>query len=98
MVQALGGALVMPASLALVLTEFPPHRRSAAIGIWGAVGGIAAATGPSLGGVLIDGFGWRSVFFINPPLCLAAWLVGRRAAGARAATPMPPACPTCSAP
>lgn len=77
-VQALGGALIMPASLALVLTEFPLHRRSAAIGIWGAVGGIAAATGPSLGGVLIEAFGWRSAFVINPPLCLAAWLVGRR--------------------
>ncbi|CAN5862015.1 N/A [soil metagenome] len=77
-VQAVGGALVLPASLALVLPEFPAERRSAAIGIWGAVGGVAAATGPTVGSMLVEGFGWRAVFFVNAPLCLAAWLVGRR--------------------
>lgn len=75
--QALGGALVIPSSLALVLPEFPVERRSAAIGIWGAVGAIAAATGPSLGAVLVEEVDWRAVFFINAPLCLAAWLFGR---------------------
>lgn len=76
-VQALGGALVLPSSLALVLPEFPPNRRSAAIGVWGAVGGLAAATGPSLGSVIVDSLGWRWVFFINVPLCVAAWVFGR---------------------
>ncbi len=75
--QALGGALVIPSSLALVLPEFPPNRRSAAIGITGAVGGIAAATGPSLGSVLVQSVGWRAVFFINVPLCIGAWIFGR---------------------
>jgi EmrB/QacA subfamily drug resistance transporter len=75
--QALGGALVIPSSLALVLPEFPPNRRSAAIGISGAVGGIAAATGPSLGSLLVQSVSWRAVFFINVPLVAGAWLFGR---------------------
>jgi EmrB/QacA subfamily drug resistance transporter len=77
-VQAVGGALILPASLALVLPEFPVERRSAAIGIWGAVGGLAAATGPLLGSVLIEHVGWRAIFFVNAPAGLAAWLAGRR--------------------
>ena len=78
LVQAVGGAMVLPTSLALVLPEFPIERRSAAIGIWGAVGGVAAATGPSVGSVIIESVGWRWVFFINVPLCLAAFVVGPR--------------------
>lgn len=76
-VQALGGALVIPSSLALVLPEFPPNRRSAAIGVSGAVGGIAAATGPSLGSLLVQSVSWRAVFFINVPLVIGAWVFGR---------------------
>lgn len=77
-IQALGGAILTPASLALVLPEFPVERRSAAIGIWGAVGGVAAASGPTLGGYLVDNFGWHSVFLINVPLCLIALAIGAR--------------------
>lgn len=77
-VQAVGGALVMPASLALVLPEFAVERRSAAIGIWGAVGGVAAATGPTVGGVLVDQFDWRSVFVVNLPVCVLAMVIGVR--------------------
>lgn len=77
-IQAVGGALVVPSALALVLPEFPVERRSAAIGVWGAVGGIAAATGPSLGSLLTQGIGWRAVFFVNIPACLIAWFAGRR--------------------
>lgn len=77
LLQAVGGALIMPASLALVLPEFPVERRSAAIGVWGAVGGLAAATGPILGSLLIDSVGWRGLFVINAPLCLVAWLFAR---------------------
>lgn len=77
-IQALGGAILTPASLALVLPEFPVERRSAAIGIWGAVGGVSAASGPTLGGYLVDNFGWHSVFLVNVPLCLIALAVGAR--------------------
>jgi EmrB/QacA subfamily drug resistance transporter len=77
-VQAMGGALIMPASLALVLPEFPMERRSAAIGVWGAVGGLAAAIGPVLGGALIDVIGWRGLFFLNAPVCLLAFLFARK--------------------
>jgi len=76
--QAVGGALIMPASLALVLPEFPVERRSAAIGVWGAVGGLAAAAGPIFGSILIDGIGWRGLFFVNMPLCVIAVVFGRR--------------------
>lgn len=75
-VQALGGAILTPASLALVLPEFAVERRSAAIGIWGAVGGVSAASGPTIGGYLIDNFGWHSVFLVNVPFCLIAFLIG----------------------
>ncbi len=77
-VQALGGALLFPASLALVLPEFPVTRRSAAIGIWGAVGGIAAATGPTIGGIIVDRLDWRWIFFVNVPVCAVALVVGSR--------------------
>jgi len=77
-IQAIGGAILTPASLALVLPEFPVEKRAAAIGIWGAVGGLAAATGPIIGGALVDSFGWRSLFFINLPFCALAIFVGRR--------------------
>jgi EmrB/QacA subfamily drug resistance transporter len=76
--QGIGGALVLPSSLALVLPEFPVERRSAAIGVWGAVGGISAATGPLIGGVLVEALGWRWVFFVNIPFCIGAILIGTR--------------------
>ena len=54
-VQALGGAMLVPASLALVLPEFPLERRATATALWGATGAVAAAAGPSLGGLLVNG-------------------------------------------
>ncbi len=76
--QAIGGAMQYPAGLALLLGAFPPHRRQMAIGIWGAMGGLAAALGPSLGALLVDGFGWRAVFLINVPVALGALVMGPR--------------------
>ncbi|MCX6463417.1 MAG: MFS transporter [Pseudonocardiales bacterium] len=76
-VQAVAAALLAPSSLALLLPAFPPERRGAAVGLWGATGGIAAATGPALGGVLVDAFGWRAVFLVNVPIVLVTLVVGR---------------------
>jgi EmrB/QacA subfamily drug resistance transporter len=77
-VQALGGALLTPASIALVLPEFPVEKRTQAIAIWGATGGLAAALGPSVGGLLVDSFGWRSLFFINIPITAFTIFLGRK--------------------
>lgn len=77
-VQAFGGAQLSPASLALVLPEFPVEKRTQAIAIWGASGGLAAALGPSIGGVLVDLLGWRSLFFVNIPFTLLTVLLGRK--------------------
>jgi EmrB/QacA subfamily drug resistance transporter len=76
-VQALGGAIITPSAIALVLPEFPVEKRSAAIGIWGAVGAVAAASGPTIGGVIVDTLSWHWVFLINVPLCIIALLIGR---------------------
>ena len=76
--QAVGAAILIPTSLGLLLPEFPPERRATATSIWGATGAVAAATGPSLGGVLVDAANWRLVFLINVPIGLAALLPARR--------------------
>jgi EmrB/QacA subfamily drug resistance transporter len=70
-VQAAGAALLMPTSLALLLPEFPQHERGTAIGVWAAVGGIAAAAGPPVGGLLVAA-SWRLVFLVNIPVGIAA--------------------------
>src|SRR5215470_17001919 len=77
-VQALGGALLVPASLSLVLPEFPLERRATATALWGATGAVAAAVGPSLGGVLVDATSWRWVFFVNLAIGLPALIPARR--------------------
>ena len=76
-VQSIGGAAQYPAGLALLLSAFPIERRMRAIGVWGAVSGLAAALAPSLGALLIEGFGWRAVFLINVPVALLALIAGR---------------------
>ena len=65
----------MPASLGLLLPEFPPEKRHIPIGIWAAVGGIAAAAGPPLGGLLVQ-ISWRWVFIVNVPVGLASLIAG----------------------
>ena len=69
-IQAGGAAFLVPTSLALLLPAFPLTQRATAVGLWGATGAIAAATGPSLGGVLVDAGGWRWVFLVNLPLAV----------------------------
>jgi EmrB/QacA subfamily drug resistance transporter len=77
-VQAAGAAVLVPTSLGLLLPEFPLKMRATATSLWGATGAIAAAAGPSIGGVLVDAAGWRWVFLVNLPIGLAAWLPARR--------------------
>jgi EmrB/QacA subfamily drug resistance transporter len=76
-VQALGAAVLVPTSLALLLPEFPPERRGAAVGVWAAVGGVAAALGPPLGGLLVEA-GWRTVFLVNLPVGAIALVAATR--------------------
>lgn len=76
-VQGFGAALLLPTSLGLLLPEFPPEQRHVAIGAWAAVGGIAAAAGPPLGGLLVE-IGWRWVFIVNVPVGIAGLLFGAR--------------------
>jgi EmrB/QacA subfamily drug resistance transporter len=76
-VQAAGGALMLPTSLGLMLPEFGPHERHVAIGVWAATGGIAAAAGPPLGGLLVQA-DWRLVFLVNVPVGLAGLIFGLR--------------------
>ncbi len=66
--QALGAALLTPASLSIVLAAFPQSKRAVAVSLWGAVGGFAAAVGPSVGSFVVDAVGWPWAFYLNLPL------------------------------
>jgi NTE family protein len=79
-VQAAGAAVLVATSLALVLELFPPERRATGVGIFGAVAAVSAATGPSLGGALVEVSDWRAVFVVNLPLGAAALVMARAAA------------------
>ncbi|MFF7246869.1 MFS transporter [Embleya sp. NPDC008237] len=72
-VQAVGGSMLNPVAMSIITNTFTePRERARAIGVWGAVVGIAMALGPVVGGALVDSAGWRSVFWINLPVALAA--------------------------
>ena len=76
-VQATGAALMIPTSLALLLAEFPPGRRAAAVGLWTAGAAVAATVGPTIGGLLVT-VSWRWVFLVNLPLGIATAIAGMR--------------------
>ncbi|MEU9502841.1 MFS transporter [Streptomyces sp. NPDC048196] len=76
--QGVGGALLTPGSLALIQAVFRPGDRARAVGAWSGLGGVAAAIGPFVGGWLVDGPGWRWVFFVNVPLALVCVPVALR--------------------
>jgi predicted acylesterase/phospholipase RssA/CRP-like cAMP-binding protein len=77
-VQALGAAIVVPASLALVLHAFEGGERAHGVALWSASAALAAGLGPSLGGVLVDLGGWRFAFLVNLPLAAFALVAARR--------------------
>ncbi len=76
--QGVGGALLTPGSLAMIQGAFGPRDRATAIGAWSGLGGVAAALGPFIGGVLIDYASWRWIFLINVPLAVATVAVAHR--------------------
>lgn len=78
LLQAVGGAALVPASLALVLRATPRERVPVALAIWGATGAVAGAVGPTLGAALIEVGGWRWVFLINLPVGIVTVVAGRR--------------------
>ncbi len=75
--QAVGGAMLTPTSLALTLAAFSQQRRSVAVALWGAVGALAVVAGPPLGSLVVQLAGWPGIFFLNLPVGLAALLIGR---------------------
>jgi EmrB/QacA subfamily drug resistance transporter len=74
--QGVGAALLMPQTLSILTQIFPPDRRGAAFGVWSAMAGVAAATGPTLGGVIVTRWGWEWIFFVNLPIGVAALVLG----------------------
>ena len=87
-IQGAGGAMIMPLSLTLLSAAVPPERRNAALGIWGAIGGVAVAIGPLVGGAVTSGWSWQYIFWLNVPVGLAllplAWWRLSESRGARA--------------
>lgn len=77
--QGVGAAMLVPSSLVLINREFSqPHQRAHAIGVWASCGGIAMAAGPLFGGVLIQLFGWRSIFLVNVPIAIIGVVLALR--------------------
>ncbi len=76
--QGFGAAMMTPQTMAVITRIFPPDRRGAAMGIWGATAGMATLVGPILGGVLVDGLGWEWIFFINVPVGIVGFVLALR--------------------
>ncbi|WP_306187042.1 MULTISPECIES: MFS transporter [unclassified Streptomyces] len=79
MMQAVGGSMLNPVAMSIITNTFTdPRERARAIGVWGAVVGISMAAGPLVGGLLVESVGWRSIFWVNLPVALAAILLTLR--------------------
>jgi EmrB/QacA subfamily drug resistance transporter len=76
--QGIGGALLVPGSLAIISACFVPEHRARAVGLWSGLSGVSVVVGPFVGGWLIDAVSWRAIFFINVPLAAGAiWIALR---------------------
>jgi EmrB/QacA subfamily drug resistance transporter len=76
--QGVGGALLIPGTLSIITVTFPPHERAKALGLWAGVSGVALALGPTLGGYIVEHWGWHWVFIINVPIGFVAFFVALR--------------------
>jgi EmrB/QacA subfamily drug resistance transporter len=74
--QGIGGAMIMPATLAIITNIFPEDERPRAIGIWAGLNAIGIALGPIIGGALVQNFNWNSIFLINIPIAAIALIMG----------------------
>jgi EmrB/QacA subfamily drug resistance transporter len=76
--QAVGAAALVPSSLAMVLQTFPREKVPFAVAIWGAIGAVAGAAGPTLGALIVQNFSWRWAFFVNLPVGIVSLTLGSR--------------------
>ncbi len=77
-VQGLGAAVVLPLSLTILTTAFPPERRGMIVGVYGGLAGLAVALGPIVGGAITEAIDWHWIFWINVPIGIAAVVLGQR--------------------
>lgn len=77
-VQGVGGALLTPAGLGLLLAAFPPERRTQAIALNGGIGALGVASGPTIGALLVAGLDWRAAFWVNLPVCAVTLVLSHR--------------------
>ena len=87
--QGVGGALLVPGSLAIIESSFSPDDRGRAIGMWSALGGVATAIGPLAGGWLVTAVSWRLIFVLNVPLAVAVVVAPRHVPESRDADAVP---------
>jgi len=76
-IQGVGAAMVMPLSLTILVSAFPPERRGAVVGVWGGIGGLAVASGPLAGGAITQGLDWHWIFWVNVPIGIVAAVLAR---------------------
>src|SRR5918997_6338603 len=74
--MGIGGAMIMPATLSVIMDVFPREERGKAIGIWSATAGVGIGLGPFIGGLLLEWFSWSSVFWLNVPIVSVALVAG----------------------